>query len=104
MRKWFLQIINHVRMTGGETFAGRTAVKITLAAMARQLFNCGKVDGRISITSAHHKAHGMAFFCQLSVENFDIRFKCFVCVAFHGLQYHRIIFLSTANLFFRRVK
>jgi len=72
MRKLFSQIIGHVRMASGETFTRRTAVKITLAAMPRQLFNRSEVNSRVPITSAHHEAHRMAFLRQLSVKSFNV--------------------------------
>ncbi len=71
-------------MTRIQTLARRSANKHALAAMPRQLLNCGKVNSSITIAAPDYKTHIVALFSQFSVQNFDVGFEIVVSVSFHG--------------------
>lgn len=76
--------MHHILMARIQTLARCPAYQHSLAAMPRQLLNCGKVNGSITITAPDYKTHIVALFSQFSVQNFNVGLEVFESVSFHG--------------------
>lgn len=76
--------MHHILITRIQTLARCPAYQHSLAAMPRQLLNCSKVNGSITIAAPDYKTHIVALFSQFSVQNFDVGFQIVISVSFHG--------------------
>ena len=99
----FSHCMNHIFMAGIQALARRASFKRTLATMPRELFHRGKVDGRITIARPYHKAHIMALFCQLCIQDFNVGCQVFISVSAHAfIIYQHNPFVNSQLFFLRR--
>lgn len=76
--------MHHILMARIQTLARRSAYQHSLAAMPRQLLNCGKVNSSVPIARPDYKTHIVALFGQFSIQNFNVGLEVFKSVSFHG--------------------